>query len=310
MPHPQKFGTAATSKPAQPKCCVTARVQNRPRVPPVYRPQSALQPLRSVPPLVPAVYRPQPVSRLRGAIQQTHERGVPHSKDAETFYLTKKIEKQKRMAHGFTTSPSSPLQTDATLAATITGHLETATKPNQLACKLYVDGQEVPKEPAPPQFVQLFKITGGQESAVHTMSEKDAEVECLAQALETFRIALAQRSLGVRTHHHLVLIGPCGACDSCKERMKLFKQRWHDLANRHGFQGMKSATLYMSYIFKENKDTHRHVPQLHGKPRNVQDVYGWKEAVPIEIGDEEFKIRQHRKRVGYETTHKHPSPFL
>ncbi|HEX7181607.1 MAG TPA: DUF4157 domain-containing protein [Thermoanaerobaculia bacterium] len=290
--------------------------------------------MREAGPPAPPVPRPASVRPVVQRAEEKHHPGRPFSRDSGPYDIREKFGKQTVRWDQFTRVRQSPFSEDG-FAGVVKGHLSTATEANDVIFQLYVDGRRVDAEDPPGNYIELFKLTGVEGMDVfHSNSHSDGEIRPLASALETFKNWLEARTR--RTNHHLVLIGPCGACDSCKERIKLFKQIWHNLAKQ---EGLGTAFLFVTYIYKDSpviskkifKPVTEDEPSKSSKKMSHKDLkkkskekpkpislgsisyrYGWEEAEDIVIDDESYKFRQYQKRASHvdNTGHKHPSPYL
>lgn len=147
---------------------------------------------------------------------------------------------------------------------------------------LYIDGA-LTQLREPTNNVNPFGRPFGQSSPEITASEHDSEARLLNKVLETCRNDFAGSQYDEDEHtYELALVGPHGACDGCKDRLRLFKQQWKLLMEPA--QGPRS--LVITYFYTQETS----------KQRSNTTRYGWTEAL---VGEVEFtpkKTVQERKK--------------
>lgn len=104
----------------------------------------------------------------------------------------------------------------------------------------------------------------------YDVSKGDVEVGFLSGALDLFAGDLKKNMFSSTWDsepavHELVLADNFGACDGCKDRIKRFKQLWHELAQE--FQSR--AQLKVTYVYHETFEQSR---------SGSKSLYGWHEA--------------------------------
>lgn len=97
-----------------------------------------------------------------------------------------------------------------------------------------------------------------------TDSQNDGEVAALSGALDVLIKDLKETTSNHQ--HKLALVGPYGACDGCKDRIKKFKQRWLDEKQK---ARAANATLLITYFYRNV------AAKAEIRPKTM---YGWKEA--------------------------------
>lgn len=97
-------------------------------------------------------------------------------------------------------------------------------------------------------------------------SSGDGEVKPLTQALEKCKTDLnTNRQSQAARNYELALVGPYGACDGCKDRLRAFKTEWRELAKQSA--GVRNLTI--TYFYTNTKE-----PFRQGKT-----LYGWNEQL-------------------------------
>ena len=99
-----------------------------------------------------------------------------------------------------------------------------------------------------------------------TISEHDTETRLLTNALAACRSNSQATEWEEEAHtYELALVGPHGACDGCKDRLRAFKVQWRQLFQRaHG-----ARRLVITYFYTQKKSIQR----------SGTTVYGWDEAL-------------------------------
>lgn len=115
-----------------------------------------------------------------------------------------------------------------------------------------------------------------------TTSEHDAEALLLHKVLETYRKHFQTSQYDEDQYsYQLALVGPHGACDGCKDRLRLFKQQWQQLMQT----ALGPRTLVITYFY-----THGSSQQRKNTTR-----YGWNEELYTSFTFTPEKTREDRK---------------
>ena len=277
---------------------------SRPVAPPVYRPQPTPLVLQRKTAVAPPVYKPAPVQTKGAAVQRAarpappkasaviqrmedpnttqHFPGRPPSsrnRDARHHYSQQKVNRQGQLNH----------IDHRGIADTEFHRVIGSTDAKAVRVIVYVDNQE--RQPAGNQeFVDLFKHPA-QKHVEHVVSDEDAEVTPLSSALACFENDLIESGARQNITHRLALIGPYGACDGCKDRIRLFKNLWREMARRYR-PGM-ATNLIVTYFYHKVDTQHRSVTnydlaEARGQRmkkgeakqsyRNEESQYGWDES--------------------------------
>lgn len=153
---------------------------------------------------------------------------------------------------------------------------------------VYVDNQQ--RQPtANAEFIDLLKHPA-QKHVEHVVSDEDAEVRPLSAALGCFEADMIDSGARQNITHRMALIGPYGACDGCKDRIRLFKNLWREMARQYR-PGM-ATNLVVTYFYHKVSTQHRAVTnhdlaevrgdkvgkQAKVAHRNEESLYGWEES--------------------------------
>jgi hypothetical protein len=126
-------------------------------------------------------------------------------------------------------------------------------------------------------YVAVFRQPAGKHTE-HAISEDDGEVQKLSAALVLFESDFRDFNPETRNtvRHELALVGPYGACDGCKDRIRLFKNIWRELSREFKQRYGLYAELIVSYVYRENFSLNR-THKTSGQKEKT--LYGWDEGV-------------------------------
>lgn len=129
---------------------------------------------------------------------------------------------------------------------------------------LFINGQKQTL-PNTAQGEQTFSTPFSQGSNAEIYaSSGDAEVKPLTKAMACCKADLeTNRESTARRVYELALIGPYGACDGCKDRIRAFKAQWKQL--KAGSRGER--VLVITYFYTHISESFR----------SNTSLYGWKE---------------------------------
>ena len=163
-----------------------------------------------------------------------------------------------------------------------------STDAKAVTTMVFIDNRQVQPQ-GNTEFLDLFKHPA-QKHLEHVVSDEDAEVAPLSSALACLETDMIDSGGRPSITHRLALIGPYGACDGCKDRIRLFKNLWREMARRYR-PGM-ATNLIVTYFYHKVETQHRAVTNydladVRGermkngvkKPyRNEESQYGWDES--------------------------------
>ena len=192
----------------------------------------------------------------------THRLGVPMSKQGKIGlkyadyddYVAKKKQRQGQISQHINARDVENMIRGATGGA------------SEVEAKLFINGQPQTVTRERPrlklQHEDAFSIPFGNHNHEINKSRNDGEVVVLAKALEILVNDLNAQG----THlHKLALVGPYGACDGCKDRIRLFKQAWRKAKTDANTAG----SLVITYFYRN---------QAAPGPDRKDSQYGWDQA--------------------------------
>lgn len=278
--------------------------ESRPVAPPVYRPQPTPLVLQRKTAVAPPVFKPAPAPvQTKAAVQRTakpvppkpsaviqrmedprttqHYPGRPPSsrkQDARHHYAHQKGQRQQQMQH----IDRRLIDNDEF------NRIAASTDAKAVTTMVFIDNRQAQPQ-ANAEFVDLFKHPA-QKHIEHVVSDEDAEVTPLSSALACFETDMIGSDGRQNITHRLALIGPYGACDGCKDRIRLFKNLWREMARQYR-PGM-ATNLIVTYFYHKLETQHRAVTNydladVRGQKlkkeakqsyRNEQSQYGWDES--------------------------------
>jgi hypothetical protein len=109
----------------------------------------------------------------------------------------------------------------------------------------------------------------------------DGEASLLAKALTAFKNDLQAKLGWVAVEHELAIIGPAGACDGCKDKIRQFKAAWQGYARKAGYprEGTHATLTVSFYYVNSHYNRNRKNPGLGTKKDGLPTKYGWREAI-------------------------------
>ena len=204
---------------------------------------------------------------------KTHLLGVPMSKQEKIGlkyansdeYVARKMRRQGQIRHISARGVESMI-VGATGGA------------SEVGAKLFINGQPQvitrvkpkPKEKLPHE--DTFSIPYGTHNHEIDKSSGDGEVVVLAKALELLVNDL--KTQGAH-QHKLALVGPYGACDGCKDRIRSFKQQW----NKAKTEANTAGSLLITYFYRN---------EAAPGPDRKDSQYGWHQSRQGSIGGVDY----------------------
>lgn len=163
--------------------------------------------------------------------------------------------------------------------------------PTAVNMRVFVDNELRDPKPSA-EFAELLQHPA-QKHIEHVVSNEDAEVMPLSSALAHFEADMIDSEGRQAILHRLALIGPYGACDGCKDRLRLFKNLWREMARQ--YRPGLATNLVVTYFYHKVSVEHRKVTNIDmaikaGKPFNKKKLpkvevfrqegtlYGWDES--------------------------------
>ena len=149
---------------------------------------------------------------------------------------------------------------------------------SEVGAKLFINGQPQvvtrvkpkPKEKVPHE--DTFSIPYGTHNHEIDKSSGDGEVVVLAKALE---ILINDLKTQGAHQHKLALVGPYGACDGCKDRIRSFKQQW----NKAKTEANTAGSLLITYFYRN---------EAAPGPDRKDSQYGWHQSRQGSIGGVDY----------------------
>jgi hypothetical protein len=185
-------------------------------------------------------------------------------------YFQQKREKQQNKTH----INVSKMEIEERLIA-----IRDSTDAGDVSVHLYIDNtvQNLPQQtPNANPFEHPFEQTNEEI----TNSAHDAEVQLLAKALAACRTHHQTHGQDQQQHtYELALVGPHGACDGCKDRLRAFKTQWRNLVRN----AVGPRSLVITYFYTT-------APALYRTPKSL---YGWHEGQDARM---EYQIKKQPKQ--------------
>lgn len=153
--------------------------------------------------------------------------------------------------------------------------------PNAALTMVYIDGELVDSGVIKTDFL------GTSSHIEQEISKDDGEAALLSTALTVLKNDLEAKRGWVNVVHELAIVGPAGACDGCKDKIRKFKAAWAGFARKAGYPrvGAGTATLTVSFYYKNSHyNRNRKNPGLGTRKEGLPTKYGWREEVGVGSG--------------------------